>query len=77
MIGRYMWKHRDVEDPGVSGGEISYYGVNDDVADTIFDGMCERGEAVFPEYHPDSPNYKEEGLEDFPEAPVIPATGSS
>ncbi len=67
-----MWKHRDVEDPGVSGGEISYYGVNDDVADTIFDGMCERGEAVFPEYHPDSPNYKEEELEDFPEEPVIP-----
>ena len=72
MIGRYMWKHRDVEGPGVSGGEISYYGVNDDVADTIFDGMCERGEAVLPEYHPDSPNYKEEELEDFPEEPVIP-----
>jgi len=71
-IGRYMWKHRDINDLGVSEVDISYYGVNDDAAEAVFDGMCERGEAVLPEYHPDSPNYKEEELEDFHEEPVIP-----
>ncbi len=75
IIGRYMWKNRDVEDLGVTGGDMMNYGVNDDAAEAVFDGMCERGEAVLPNYHPDSPNYKEdeqEGLEDFPEEPVIP-----
>lgn len=72
MIGRYMWEHRDVEDLGVSEGEMSYYGVNDDAAETIFEGMCERGEAVLPYFHPDSPNYREDEWEEYPEEPAIP-----
>lgn len=71
-IGRYMWEHRDVGDLGVSECEMMNYGMNDETASAIFEGMCERGEAVLPCRHPDSPNYREDELTELREDPAIP-----